>query len=103
MNTMSRRWTITVQDEETVSLGDPIAQLDDATIAAQHAGKVRSNRELRKAQPRSSCPTKTARTEYEIPTTSRLLVRDGEHVDRRPAAHRRFIEPAPVLRINGRE
>jgi DNA-directed RNA polymerase subunit beta' len=91
-------WTITVQDEETVSLGDPIAQLGDATIAAQHVGKVRvegrkiivsyENRETE---------------EYEIPTTSRLLIRDGEHVIAGQPLTEGSLNPHTVLRINGRE
>jgi DNA-directed RNA polymerase subunit beta' len=91
-------WTITVADEDTVSLGDPIAQLGDATIAAQHVGKVRvegrkvivsyENRETE---------------EYEIPTTSRLLVRDGEHVIAGQPLTEGSLNPHTVLRINGRE
>jgi DNA-directed RNA polymerase subunit beta' len=91
-------WTITVQDEDTVSLGDPIAQLGDATIAAQHVGKVRvegrkiivsyENRETE---------------EYEIPTTSRLLIRDGEHVIAGQPLTEGSLNPHTVLRINGRE
>jgi DNA-directed RNA polymerase subunit beta' len=91
-------WTITVRDEETVSLGDPIAQLGDATIAAQHVGKVRvegrkiivsyENRETE---------------EYEIPTTSRLLIRDGEHVIAGQPLTEGSLNPHTVLRINGRE
>jgi DNA-directed RNA polymerase subunit beta' len=91
-------WTITVQDEDSVSLGDPIAQLGDATIAAQHVGRVRvegrkvivsyENRETE---------------EYEIPTTSRLLIRDGEQVIAGQPLTEGSLNPHTVLRINGRE
>jgi DNA-directed RNA polymerase subunit beta' len=91
-------WTITVHDEETVSLGDSIAQLGEATIAAQHVGKVRvegrkvivsyENRETE---------------EYEIPTTSRLLIRDGEQVIAGQALTEGSLNPHTVLRINGRD
>jgi DNA-directed RNA polymerase subunit beta' len=62
-------WTITVKDEQTVSLGDPIAQLGDATIAAQHVGKVRveGRKVIVSYENRET-------DEYEIPTTSRMLI-----------------------------
>jgi DNA-directed RNA polymerase subunit beta' len=91
-------WTITVQDEDNVSLGDPIAQLGEASIAAQHVGKVRvegrkvivsyENRETE---------------EYDIPTTSRLLIRDGEHVIAGQPLTEGSLNPHTVLRIKGRE
>jgi DNA-directed RNA polymerase subunit beta' len=91
-------WTITVRDEENVSLGDPLARLGEASIAAQHVGKVRvegrkvivsyENRETE---------------EYEIPTTSRLLIRDGEQVIAGQPLTEGSLNPHTVLRINGRD
>ena len=34
-------WTIEVEDGISVSLGDALATLDEASITAQHAGQVR--------------------------------------------------------------
>ncbi len=91
-------WTIAVKDEDTVSMGDTVAQLGDATITAQHTGRVRvENRKvILSYENRES-------EDYEIPTTSRLLIRDGEHVNAGQPLTEGSLNPHTVLRINGRD
>ncbi len=91
-------WTIAVRDEDTVSMGDVIAQMGDATITAQHTGRVRvENRKvIISYENRES-------EDYEIPTTSRLLIRDGEHVNAGQPLTEGSLNPHTVLRINGRD
>jgi len=91
-------WTITVKDEGTVSLSEPIAVLGDASIGAQHAGKVRieGRKVIVSYEVRES-------EEYEIPTTSRLLVKDGEHVNAGQPLTEGSLNPHTILKINGRE
>ncbi len=91
-------WTIKVSDEQQVSSGDCIAELDEASIVAQRAGRVRL--EQRKViisyEQRDS-------EEYEIPTTSRLLVKDGDHVEAGQPLTEGSLNPHTILRIKGRE
>jgi len=91
-------WDITVKDESAVSLGDSIATQGEATIAAQHTGKVRLedrkvvvSYELRETE------------EDEIPSTSRILIKDGEHVEAGQPLTEGSLNPHTILRIKGRE
>jgi DNA-directed RNA polymerase subunit beta' len=91
-------WTFAVKDEGTISLGDPIATMGEASITAQHAGRVRI--EGRKAivsyEQRDS-------EEYEIPSTSRLLIKDGEHIEAGTPLTEGSLNPHTVLKIKGRD
>ncbi len=91
-------WNILVKDEDEVKVGDRLAEFESATIATQKAGRVRIedrkvfvSYELREE------------VEHEIPTTLRLLVKDGEKVDAGRALTEGSLNPHRVLRIQGRE
>lgn len=91
-------WTIVAVEESDIQSGDPIATLDDATITAQNAGKIRVegrkvvvSHESREAE------------EYDIPTTARLLIKDGDHVEAGEAVTEGSLNPHTILRINGRD
>ncbi len=91
-------WTIVAVEETDIQSGDPIATLDDATITAQNAGKVRVegrkvivSHENREAE------------EYDIPTTARLLIKDGDHVEAGQPITEGSLNPHTILRINGRD
>ncbi|HEX7568160.1 MAG TPA: DNA-directed RNA polymerase subunit beta' [Anaerolineaceae bacterium] len=91
-------WTILVKDEGTVNLSDPIATLGEASIPAQHTGRVRV--EDRKA----IVSYEQKETEdYEIPSTSRLLVKDGTQVEAGEALTEGSLNPHAILKIKGRE
>src|SRR5689334_22121287 len=68
-------WTIAVKDEGKVELSELIASKDEAQITAQHAGRVR-------VEPNKVVVSYEQREEeeYEIPSTARLIMRDGDHV-----------------------
>ncbi len=91
-------WDIQVKDEGAVSLGDPIATQGDATIAAQHTGRVRieDRKVVVSYEQRES-------EDYEIPSTSRILVKDGEHVEAGQPLTEGSLNPHTVLRIKGRD
>ena len=85
-------WKMAVKDEAEVKAGDVLATKDKATIVAQHGGRVAVEKKEHKVivsyeqgEEKSS----------EIPTTSRLLVKDGRARRSRPAAHRRLAQSAP--------
>ena len=91
-------WTIQVKDEDEVKSGEVIATLDEATIAAEHAGKVRV--EKRKV---FVSHEEREEFEHEIPTTLRLLVKEGDHVDEGQPLTEGSLNPHRVLRVQGRE
>jgi len=91
-------WTIKVRDEGTVSLSEPIAVLGEASITAQHAGRVRieGRKVIVSYEHRET-------EEYEIPSTARLLIKDGEHIEAGTALTEGSLNPHLVLKIKGRE
>jgi len=91
-------WTIAAVDATDIVTGDLIASLDDAQINAQHDGKVRV--EGRKVI--VSYEQKESE-DYEIPSTSRLIIRDGEMVEAGQALTEGSINPHTILKIKGRE
>ncbi len=91
-------WTIVLEDEVTIESGDPVATLNDATIIAQNGGRVRIegrkvivSHEVREEE------------EYEIPTTSRLTIKDGERVAAGQPLTEGSLNPHTILKINGRD
>jgi DNA-directed RNA polymerase subunit beta' len=91
-------WTIDVVDEGTAQVGDVIASQGEAKISVQHNGRVRV--EGRKVfisyEQRES-------EDYEIPSTSRLLIHDNEKVEAGQALTEGSLNPHTVLKIKGRE
>jgi len=91
-------WTIAVEDASGIATGDLIANLEDAQIIAQHDGRVRVegrkvvvSYELRESE------------DYEIPSTSRLIIRDGDQVEAGQPLTEGSINPHIILKIKGRE
>ncbi len=91
-------WKIQVKDETSVAMGDLIADLGEAQITAQHNGRVRV--EKRKVvvsyEQRES-------EDYDIPSTSRLIIRDGQKVEAGEALTEGSINPHTILKIKGRD
>jgi DNA-directed RNA polymerase subunit beta' len=93
-----KEWKIQIKDESEIKAGEVIATLEKATIAAEHAGRVRI--EKRKV---IISHEQHEEMEHEIPTTLRLLVKDGAHVvDGQPLTEG-SLNPHRVLRVQGRE
>ncbi|RME88169.1 MAG: DNA-directed RNA polymerase subunit beta', partial [Anaerolineae bacterium] len=67
---------------------------------AQHAGKVKVSRKNHQVV---ITYERREEKEYEIPTTARLLVREGEHVEAGQALTEGSLNPHRILRIQGRE
>ena len=91
-------WTLTANDETEIKTGELIASLEDAQINAQHDGRVRVegrkvivSYELKESE------------DYEIPSTSRLIIRDGDIVEAGQALTEGSINPHTILKIKGRE
>jgi DNA-directed RNA polymerase subunit beta' len=93
-------WKIEVKDEAEVKAGEILATLGEAKIVAQHGGRVRVEKKERKVV--VSYDHKESVT-YEIPTTSRLLVKNNEHVEAGQPLTEGSLNPHRVLKIQGRE
>jgi len=92
-------WKIVVEDGSEVSQNDVIAfASEDATIVAQNQGRVRieGNRVI------VSHEVKEEET-YEIPSSARLLVKEGEHVEAGQPLTEGSLNPHRILKIQGRE
>jgi DNA-directed RNA polymerase subunit beta' len=97
-------WVVNVEDGGEVTVGVALAQRESAAINAQHAGRVRLEANDDPAYPSKVVVAYEARqeAEYEIPSTARLLVHDGEHVQAGQPLTEGSLNPHRVLRIQGR-
>ncbi len=93
-------WKIEVKDEDEIKAGEVIATLEDATITSQHAGRVRVEKQERKVYVSYE---QHEEVEEEIPTTARLLVRDGDKVEAGQPLTEGSLNPHRILKIQGRD
>jgi DNA-directed RNA polymerase subunit beta' len=101
-------WTIAVIDGDQVAQGDLLAYMGEtATIVAQNAGRVR----LEEAESGNGASGAVkvivayeSRQEatYEIPSTARITVRDGDKVQPGQPLTEGSLNPHRILRIQGR-
>jgi DNA-directed RNA polymerase subunit beta' len=91
-------WTIEVQEEDEVENGTVLATQDEAVIKAQHAGRVR----IEDNQVIVSYEVKESE-EYDIPTTSRLIVQEGDKIEAGQPLTEGSLNPHTILRIKGRD
>jgi DNA-directed RNA polymerase subunit beta' len=93
-------WKFVVKDEAEVQAGEVLANKEKATITAQHSGRVAVEKKDRKI-----IVSYEQREEIieEIPNTSRLLVKDGAHVEAGQPLTEGSLNPHRVLKIQGRE
>jgi len=93
-------WKTAVKDEAAVKAGDVLATKDKATIVAQHGGRVAVEKKEHKV---TVSYEQGEENIAEIPTTARLLVKDGQHVEAGQPLTEGSLNPHRVLRIQGRE
>ncbi len=91
-------WTIETKDEGEAKAGETLASLGEATIAAQHAGRVRIE-----GQQVIVSYEQREEVEHEIPTTLRMLVKDGEHVKAGQPVTEGSLNPHQILKLQGRD
>jgi DNA-directed RNA polymerase subunit beta' len=102
-------WTVAVQDGDQISQGDVLAfHGEEATIVAQNAGHARIQ-EAESGNGASGASRVIVSYEsrqenvYEIPSTARMLVRDGDHVEAGQPLTEGSLNPHRILRIQGRQ
>jgi len=91
-------WTIKVKAQDTVSVGDVVADFGEGQMTAQHAGLIRMD-----GRKVSVAYEQKETEDYEIPSTSRIIIRDGEKVEAGQALTEGSINPHTILKIKGRE
>ena len=91
-------WEIAVKDEGKVEMGELVASKEEAQITAQHAGHIRieGTKVIVSYEQREE-------EEDEIPSTARLIIKDGQHVIAGEPLTEGSLNPHSILRINGRE
>ena len=93
-------WKVVIKTEAEVKAGETLAKLEDATITAQHGGRVRVEKKTHQVVVSYD---QSEEKEEEIPTTSRLLVRDGDKIEAGDPLTEGSLNPHRILRIRGRE
>jgi DNA-directed RNA polymerase subunit beta' len=93
-------WKFVAKDESEIQAGDVLATKEKATITSQHAGRVAVEKKDRKI-----IVSYERREEVieDIPTTSRLLVKDGSHVEAGQPLTEGSLNPHRILKIQGRD
>jgi DNA-directed RNA polymerase subunit beta' len=94
-------WTVAVEDATEVAQGDVVAYLDTATIVAQHTGRARLEKGDGGVKVVVSYEVHQE-AEHEIPTTARLLIKEGDHVEPGQPITEGSLNPHRILRIQGR-
>jgi len=101
-------YQIVVKDEDQVSQGDVLASLENSSIKALNTGRVRIEGEnpgevtTGNTKVIISYESRQEAT-YDIPSTARMLVKDGEHVEAGQALTEGSLNPHRILRIQGRQ
>jgi DNA-directed RNA polymerase subunit beta' len=96
---LRKGWIAGVKEKDEVEEGAVIASKEDTTLTANHAGKVRMAGktkivvayEIRQEE------------EYEIPSNTRLVVKNGDEVEPGQELTEGSLNPHAILRIQGRE
>ena len=96
---VKRGWKILVDDDDEVKAGNPIASWhDEKHIVAEKSGRVRcKDRHITIMHERRD------EREYEVPTTGRLLVEEGQRIEPGTQLIEGVLNPHDILRVLGRE
>ena len=99
---VTNEWEIKVQDEDQVSTGDVLAVFGEAQLQAERGGRVRIEPGEDGPQIIVSYEEREV-AEHEVPSTARLLVAEGDHVEAGQPLTEGSLNPHRILRINGRD
>ena len=91
-------WMIAVNEEDEVEMGTTLATLDEAIIKAQNKGRVR----IEERKVIVSYEVKESE-DYEIPTTSRLIIQEGDKIEPGQPLTEGSLNPHTILKIKGRD
>lgn len=89
-------WDIKVKDEDEVNKDAVLATHEETSITAEHAGKIR----IEDGEVVVSYEDRLSE-DYEIPSTSRLLISEGHNVKAGEQLTEGSLNPHTILKING--
>ena len=89
-------WEVLVSEEDEVKSGAALASHEETTITAQNDGKIRIEDDTIFVS-----YEQREEAEYNIPTTARLIVADGDHVEAGQPLTEGSLNPHRILRIQG--
>jgi DNA-directed RNA polymerase subunit beta' len=96
---IKRGWKILVEDKDEVKAGTPIASWHgQKEIMTEKSGRV-----VRKDRHITIVHERRDEREYEVPTTGRLLVEEGQRIEPGTQLVEGVLNPHDILRIMGRE
>jgi DNA-directed RNA polymerase subunit beta' len=96
---IGKGWKVEVKDGDAVKEGDTLASNEDSTLAASQNGRIRlegKNKLVLAYEIREE-------VEYEIPTNTRLIIKNGDRVKPGQPLTEGSLNPHAILRIQGRE
>lgn len=91
-------WEIVVSEENDIKAGEILATHEEATITTQNDGKIRIEEQTIVVS-----YEQREESEYDIPTTARLMVNDGDYVEAGQPLTEGSLNPHSILRIQGAE
>ncbi|KAA3643134.1 MAG: DNA-directed RNA polymerase subunit beta' [Chloroflexi bacterium] len=100
--TLGKGWTAEAKDGDEVEAGDVIATSGRKKLKAENGGKLRwvGRGDSRKAV---VAHEQIEEAEYEIPSTTRIVVNNGDKVEAGDSLTEGSLNPHTILRIQGRE
>ncbi len=89
-------WAIAVSEEDEVKAGEILATHEEAAVSAENDGKIR-------IEDQTIIVSYEQREEsnYDIPTTARLIVSDGDYVEAGQPITEGSLNPHSILRVQG--
>jgi DNA-directed RNA polymerase subunit beta' len=96
---IGKGWTVSVKDGEAVKDGDTLAINEEGSLIASQDGRVR----LEGKDKLILAYEISEEVEYEIPTNTRLIIKNGDYVDPGQPLTEGSLNPHAILRIQGRE
>ncbi|MBN1976795.1 MAG: DNA-directed RNA polymerase subunit beta' [Anaerolineae bacterium] len=96
---IKRGWKVLVEDGDEVKIGDPLANWrDEKEIVAEKSGRV-----VVEERTLTLIHERRDERQYEVPTTGRLLVDEGQRIEPGTQLVEGVLNPHDILRIQGRE
>ncbi|MEN8242436.1 MAG: DNA-directed RNA polymerase subunit beta' [Chloroflexota bacterium] len=96
---IGKGWKVAVKDGDGVKEGDALATFEDGELVASRDGRVRLEGKKKLVLSYEI----REEVEYEIPTNTRLIIKNGDHVEPGQALTEGSLNPHSILRIQGRE
>jgi DNA-directed RNA polymerase subunit beta' len=96
---IGKGWKVEVKDGDAVEEGDVLATFEDGQLTAQQDGRIRLEGKTKLVLAYEV----REEVEYEIPTNTRLIIKNGDVVEPGQPLTEGSLNPHSILRIQGRE